>query len=266
MVYKIKSDTLPVQVRSLDSKIMQQGLFISEKIDAMKTSVHNILDLQRNQRSLGREFQNMEGMIADFAGAKHAVSDPSQVHNVGMRVEEHEQNLCALKRNSQAAAKVVYTAISRQAEVDKAHLLGDYRKRGPKSDAAAVRQRIKQTSMLDETHRITRQLQESSRVLAAQVQQSSQTTQLLGESSKTLNDTYDEMLNFTQTTAQSKDVIDRFRRREFTDRVLLGLATTFFLSVCLYILWKRGRVLIGFTVVIILGLAMISLFRRFRLF
>ncbi|CAH2074450.1 unnamed protein product, partial [Iphiclides podalirius] len=105
-----------------------------------------------------------------------------------------------------------------------------------------VRNRRKQMDkdgMLKMTTGVTEQLLSISRQLADTTQRSQVTLDSLVSSSSTVHGTQSELENTAGTISQSSKLLNKYGRREFTDKVIMFFAFMFFLAVCLYIVQKR---------------------------
>merc|ERR1712002_930481 len=86
---------------------------------------------------------------------------------------------------------------------------------------------------------VTQSLQAISRQLAETVERSKMTVGALEGSSTTVDEVGDEYRSMAGVIGQSKKLITKYARREFTDKVLIIFALAFFFAVVLYILRKR---------------------------
>ncbi|XP_014368068.2 vesicle transport protein SEC20 [Papilio machaon] len=86
---------------------------------------------------------------------------------------------------------------------------------------------------------VTEQLLAISRQLADTTQRSQATLDTLVSSSSAVHGTQSELENTAGTISQSSKLLNKYGRREFTDKVIMFFAFLFFLAVCLYIVQKR---------------------------
>lgn len=105
----------------------------------------------------------------------------------------------------------------------------------------SVRQRIKKdkANMVKMSSGITDQLLSISRHLADTTQLSADTLQTLANSSMTVTGTSGELQETKSAISQSGKLLDKYSRRQFTDKLILLLGFAFFLACVLYILKKR---------------------------
>ena len=107
------------------------------------------------------------------------------------------------------------------------------RQQQPKSRMDALKTNTKVTETLERT--ATR--------MATETQASSEILGHLAKSSQTIQSTVQEHKGLNVSIKQGKVAMNRLERRELTDKFLLGLAVAFFISVVLYIISKRLRLL-----------------------
>ncbi len=106
-----------------------------------------------------------------------------------------------------------------------------------------VRQRkpgdLGKTSLVKESGVVTDNLASISRKLAATVERSALTVDELASSSSAVRDTQDEFKNMGAVLGQSRKLINKYGRRETTDKVLILFAFAFFFACVFYVLRKR---------------------------
>lgn len=103
---------------------------------------------------------------------------------------------------------------------------------------AELRQRHK-TSLISAQESVTERMLNISKNLAETTQKSAVTLDSLIQSSSTVETTNEELLNTGGTIQQSGKLLNKYGRRETTDKVLLFLAFIFFLACVFYIVQKR---------------------------
>ncbi|XP_072944360.1 vesicle transport protein SEC20 [Epargyreus clarus] len=114
----------------------------------------------------------------------------------------------------------------------------------PEEDKDGVRKRNKKgkvdsDGLLQMSTGVTEQLLSISRQLADTTQRSQDTLDSLVSSSSTVHGTQSELQNTAGSISQSSKLLNKYGRREFTDKVIMFFAFLFFLAVCLYIVQKR---------------------------
>ncbi|XP_066904704.1 vesicle transport protein SEC20 isoform X1 [Halyomorpha halys] len=94
-------------------------------------------------------------------------------------------------------------------------------------------------NMVKMSSNVTDQLLSISRHLADTTQLSADTLQTLANSSMTVTGTSGELHETKSAISQSGKLLDKYSRRQFTDKLILLLGFAFFLACVLYILKKR---------------------------
>merc|ERR1712034_87833 len=102
-----------------------------------------------------------------------------------------------------------------------------------------LRNRKDKEQMVAEHGSITNNLMAISRQLAETVEKSKQTVSNLEGTSRTVEEVGGEHRMMGGVIGQSRKLITKYGRREFTDKVLIIFALAFFFAVVLYILRKR---------------------------
>ena len=106
-------------------------------------------------------------------------------------------------------------------------------------DNPGLRQRRDKEAMVSEYSNVTDSLTAISRQLAETVERSKLTVGNLEGTSKAVDELGDEYRMMGGVVGQSRKLITKYARREFTDKILIAFALAFFFAVVLYILRKR---------------------------
>lgn len=101
-----------------------------------------------------------------------------------------------------------------------------------------LRQRNK-TSLISQQESVTERMLSISKNLAETTQKSAATLDSLVQSSSTVGTTNDELQSTGGTIQQSGKLLNKYGRRETTDKILLFFAFMFFLACVIYIVQKR---------------------------
>lgn len=101
------------------------------------------------------------------------------------------------------------------------------------------RARADKESLAKQSSSITDSLVALNNMMAMQVKQSEESLHTLVSSSATVLDTKEEFKVMGSAIHQSKTLLQKYGRREVTDRVLIVLAVIFFFTCILYVLQKR---------------------------
>ena len=102
-----------------------------------------------------------------------------------------------------------------------------------------LRQRFGTSGLISKQESVTDRMLSLSRNLAETTQKSANTLDSLIQSSTTVSGTGEELQNTAGTIQQSGKLLNKYGRRETTDKILLFLAFLFFLAVVFYIVQKR---------------------------
>lgn len=103
-----------------------------------------------------------------------------------------------------------------------------------------LRQRFGGTSsLISQQESVTERMLGLARNLEETTSKSASTLESLIQSSSTVSGTSEELQNTAGTIQQSGKLLNKYGRRETTDKILLILAFLFFLAVVFYIVQKR---------------------------
>jgi len=183
------------------------------------------------QNSLVRgEMDNMREKLLLLDNLALEQVDRQQKEEVTRLAEQHREQLGAVQRQFRQANVKAMTELERRSSSD---LLS----RG--EGKQGLRQRRDKEQMVTEHGAVTQSLQAISRQLAETVERSKMTVGALEGSSTTVDEVGDEYRSMAGVIGQSKKLITKYARREFTDKVLIIFALAFFFAVVLYILRKR---------------------------
>merc|ERR1712200_244614 len=89
-------------------------------------------------------------------------------------------------------------------------------------------------SLAKKTSDISESLMNLNRTLAEQVKQSEMNITTLAGTTHTVNDTHGEFNNMTSHIQKSQNLLTKYGRREFTDKILIFFFFSFFFATVLY--------------------------------
>merc|ERR1719435_449859 len=158
--------------------------------------------------------------------------DMEQSQMITSQVESHREQLASCQRQFRVANVKAMTALETQSSKD-------LFKSANEGGRAGLRNRKDKEQMVAEHGSITNNLMAISRQLAETVEKSKQTVNSLEGTSRTVEEVREEHKMMGGVIGQSKKLITKYGRREFTDKVLIVFALAFFFAVVLYILRKR---------------------------
>jgi protein transport protein SEC20 len=104
---------------------------------------------------------------------------------------------------------------------------------------ARQRKNIDKEILYSKSKTLNENLGESSRTIKSSLEQSNLALHKLQTSSDSLKQTHNEFDQMSSNISDSKRLLIKFERREFTNKLLFMFSLCLFFSVVLYILWKR---------------------------
>ncbi|GAB0090938.1 Sec20 [Sergentomyia squamirostris] len=152
--------------------------------------------------------------------------------DVAKDVDSHRQQLT---RTLQAFRKANVSTMLEIEKADKQELLS------PSADSE-LRQRptrVNRSTLVFQQESVTEKMFSISRHLSETTQKSAATLDTLIASSSTVEGTRDELQNTGGTISQSGKLLNKYGRRECTDKIVLLFAFIFFLACVFYIVQKR---------------------------
>eukprot|EP00090_Calanus_glacialis_P015971 TRINITY_DN2507_c0_g1_i1.p1 TRINITY_DN2507_c0_g1~~TRINITY_DN2507_c0_g1_i1.p1 ORF type:complete len:252 (-),score=86.55 TRINITY_DN2507_c0_g1_i1:88-843(-) len=186
-----------------------------------------------DQNALVRgEMEVMRSNISKLELIAMEMLDLEQSQLTMSQVESHREQLASCQRQFRLANVKAMTALETQSSRDLFKNANDGGKGG-------LRNRKDKEQMVAEHGSITNNLMAISRQLAETVEKSKQTVSNLEGTSRTVEEVGEEHRMMGGVIGQSRKLITKYGRREFTDKVLIIFALAFFFAVVLYILRKR---------------------------
>ncbi|KAK8395831.1 hypothetical protein O3P69_005742 [Scylla paramamosain] len=106
---------------------------------------------------------------------------------------------------------------------------------------SSVRQRERRTRelLLRDSSRLSDDLLTVTRLIQDNVQKSRQTVDTLVEGSQNLTSTHEELKTMGSVISQARKILNKYGRRENTDKLLIFLGLVFFLASCLVVVRNR---------------------------
>lgn len=187
-----------------------------KEIDEQNAAVRGLMD-------------SMRSSIQELERCARECLEVEEAERLRKVLESYQEQLVSCQRQFRAANVNQISALERKSAKD---LLGqsDLRQRRPGGD---------KQHLASQHSNVTNNLKAISRQLAATVEKSQLTVSNLEGSSKTLQEVDEEHRSMSGVIGQSKKLITKYMRREFTDKILIVFALAFFFAVVLYILRKR---------------------------
>merc|ERR1719410_2094241 len=173
----------------------------------------------------------MRGNISKLDTLGRETLDLEESQAILQIVEKHREQLTACQRQFRLANVKAMTGLETKSSRDlfKSSSEGE----------TTVRNRRDKEQMVTDYSNVTNSLMAISRQLADTVERSKQTVTSLEGTSKTVEELGEEYRMMGGVIGQSRKLITKYARREFTDKVLIAFALAFFFAVVLYILRKR---------------------------
>jgi len=177
------------------------------------------------------QMEVMRGNLGRLEVLARETLDLATSHRLLDTVERHREQLTACQRQFRLANVKAMTALETQSSRELF--------KGSTENKEGLRQRRDKEQMVSDYSNVTNNLLAISRQLADTVERSKQTVGSLEGTSKTVEELGDEYRMMGGVIGQSRKLITKYARREFTDKVLIAFALAFFFGVVLYILRKR---------------------------
>jgi len=188
-------------------------------------------EIDDNNALVRGEMEVMRSNISKLELIAMEMLDLDQRQLTMSQVESHREQLASCQKQFRLANVKAMTALETQSSRDLF--------RSANSGKGGLRNRKDKEQMVAEHGSITNNLMAISRQLAETVEKSKQTVSSLEGTSKTVEEVGEEHRMMGGVIGQSRKLITKYGRREFTDKVLIVFALAFFFAVVLYILRKR---------------------------
>ncbi|XP_035233038.1 vesicle transport protein SEC20-like [Stegodyphus dumicola] len=217
-------------IRMIQQEIVKSDLHVKAYLQDIREctgpiEVLNTINLQvsENMKAMKNAIQELE----IIAREQDKDSDQQELlKEVGQYLKQYTSNQIALRKANLACQAI----IDKQ---NKEELL--------ERSAALPRKRVRadKESLAKQSSSITDNLVSIKNMMDMQVKQSEEALHTLVSSSAVVTDTSEEFKAMGSAINQSKTLLQKYGRREVTDRVLIILAVIFFISCILYVVQKR---------------------------
>lgn len=220
---------VPVQVKIHVQEIVKVEFEIQNNVQSIRQcqgplSLLNDLNLKVKQKinSLRQKVEVLE----QVAFEQDKESDRLAILTAMQHHRKELQSLQASIRKANVASMAIID------KSEKEELFG--------GQASSVRNRTFNKENLAKTaSNITQDLMSIARMMDGQVKQSEADMQILAQSSSQVKDTQEEYKGLSGVIQTSKNLLNKYNRREVTDRLLIFFGLVLFFSTVLYILKKR---------------------------
>ena len=217
-------------------------------LELEQAAVAKMIKLQDNThdntnltRTFATESAHIHRTLRDHANATDALAhlvstldQPADAAAAQPHVDAHRAENRALLRAVHNLSLQVYAAKPRQAEADRAALL-----QPPEGGAASAANASADRLAIQSARDATAALRRTQKLMAAELERSDATLRSLDAQGKALKDTLREQKSAGHAAHASKRALNRLKRRERTDKVLVAFGFTFFVLVVLHIMKKR---------------------------
>uniref|UniRef100_A0A7S1CRS3 Sec20 C-terminal domain-containing protein n=1 Tax=Bicosoecida sp. CB-2014 TaxID=1486930 RepID=A0A7S1CRS3_9STRA len=219
--------------------IVRLELSIQRRVNDVDPSdvAAQMAEVQRMLRKLAELNERLAGQVDESpAGDERArAEDVCREHD-----QEHRRLRVELRKMAVRARKV---AAERHAEARSA-LLTRSDATDAAADAAALRQRKGKpaaAAMVRDAKDVTGTLKRARQMMVSEIDRLQSVTDLLEDDTKTMDDTMTEHKLYQGSVARSGAHLGKLKRRDLTDKVVIGAGVLLFACVVLYILWRRLR-------------------------
>ncbi|XP_068746863.1 vesicle transport protein SEC20-like isoform X1 [Montipora capricornis] len=220
---------IPVQVKIHVQEIVKiefevQNLVQSIRLCEGPLGVLNDLDLKVKQKMKSLR-QKVEG-LEQLASEQDKESDRLSILAA---MQHHRKEMLSLQGSIRKANLASRALIDKS---EKEELLGGKR--------SSIRQRnFSKENLAKTASNITQDLMSIARMMERQVKQNEADVQTLASSSAQIKGTHEEYRGLSSIIQISKNLLNKYNRREVTDRLLIFFGLVLFFSTVLYILKKR---------------------------
>uniref|UniRef100_A0A6B2EIT8 Putative vesicle transport protein sec20 n=1 Tax=Phlebotomus kandelakii TaxID=1109342 RepID=A0A6B2EIT8_9DIPT len=221
-------DTHKYTLSSLKQDIIDNNLHVKAIIQDILAFRGSLTDLENLNEAGRAKISALRKCIERLDDWARDEGDPE----VAKDVDSHRQQLT---RTLQAFRKANVSTMLEIEKADKQELLSP-------SGESELRQRpnrLNRSSLVSQQESVTDKMLSISRHLSETTQKSAATLDTLIASSSTVEGTRDELLNTGGTITQSGKLLNKYGRRECTDKIVLLFAFIFFLACVFYIVQKR---------------------------
>ncbi|KAG4082869.1 Sec20-domain-containing protein [Neocallimastix lanati (nom. inval.)] len=225
----------PAEVRRHFENLSRLEIQIENKITELNVSSGPLTEITRINNSINYLLREYENLINEGYELAQEQDDGNVAKQMEKKLEKLKLNfkqhrLSLIKANQKAKQQMNMEILKEREELFK------------DSKGQNVRNRKRganNKSLLKGHEELTDSLKQAVQMLTEEVQKSSQNSKLLDDSTSTLSKTTEEYKKYDNALNSNKKVVSSLKRRDFTDKILLGLGLLFFLCTVLYVVGKR---------------------------
>ncbi|ORX55889.1 Sec20-domain-containing protein [Piromyces finnis] len=228
-------NTFPFEVRKHFENLSRIEMQIENKITELNVSNGPLTEINRLNNSINYLLKQYDSLISEGYELAHEQDEGVVEKQMISKLEKLKDNykqlkLTLVKANQMAKQQMNMEILKEREELFKDSKGQNIRSRKPKAN---------NKSLLKGHEELTDSLRFAVQMLTEEVQKSSQTSKILDDSTSTLSKTTEEYKKYGNTLDSNKKVVASLKRRDLTDKILLGLGLFFFISTVIYIIGKR---------------------------
>lgn len=233
------------RVSTILQAVVRKELHIKALIKDIQDVVEDEKDLDRIHRQVQKTINEIRNALEELGSLAREQDRETEREAVNLKIREHSEQVSSLQQCLRRANLSAQLAIEK---TDRMSLLSrDVGAGSTEDSSSATRQRLPykdKDNLAKMSSRVTDDLLSISRSLSGQVKLSEDALHTLVSSTKVISDTQEEFKAMGGVIHQSRKLLSKYNRREFTDKVLIFLALVFFFACALYVLIKRALSLI----------------------
>lgn len=212
-------------------EIIRHELHAKALIQDIQETVEDEQVLERIHHEVKKAVHAIKSNIEELEKLSKEQERESEREEILSHIEIHRQQLGSLQTALRKANLTAQIALEKRARLA---LLDE-------STETSARQRVKKDkeALTKLSSGVTTNLMSISRALSGQVIQSENTLQTLGSSSQKVVENQEELKTMGSIIHQSRKLLSKYNRREFTDKALIFLALVFFFACVLYVMKRR---------------------------
>ncbi|GBM86707.1 Vesicle transport protein SEC20 [Araneus ventricosus] len=217
-------------IRLIQQDIVKSDLQVKALVQDIRECKGPVEALNTLNMQVSEGMKSMKQAIEELELLAREQDKESDKHNLLKEVEKYQKQYAS---NQFALRKA---NLATQALLDK-----QTKEELFERSTTAPRRRVRadKESLSKQSSSITDNLSSIKNMMATQVKQSEESLHALISSSGVVTDTREEFKTMGSIIHQSKTLLQKYGRREVTDKVLITLAVIFFLTCVFYIVQKR---------------------------
>ncbi|CAB4037436.1 vesicle transport SEC20-like [Paramuricea clavata] len=221
---------LPPQSKVKIREIVQLEIEVTALIQETTNISESQDELNQVNTKVKKLIQSLRRKLEELKQIGEEQDKESSHVKITEEVDKHYYNLSSMQGNFRKAITKAQISIEKY---EKSQLMSAE----PKNELRH-RQQSKE-GLAKSASSITENLMSIAKMMESQVQQSRNNTEVLMTSSKGITDTNEELQGLSGFVHTSKQLLNKYNRRETTDKLLIFFGLVLFFSTVLYIIKKR---------------------------